>query len=265
MSVELIYDRDCPNVLDARANLVKALAASGRAVRWIEWDRGASDSPPHVRGYGSPTVLVDGKDVAGGFSLHVPHAGHDGESPSCRLYRNGAGRASGIPSVEQIAAALDSHDGAAAVATRGPAGWGSSLAAAPGIAFAFLPKLACPVCWPAYAGLLGLLGLGFLLDETYLFPLTASFLVLAAGALAFRARSRRGYGPFALELAASAVVLTGKFVFNSNAAMYGGIAALVAASIWNAWPVRSKAAGCTACVSDPPSTVSSTLQRETAS
>lgn len=63
MSVELIYDRDCPNVLDARANLVKALAASGREARWTEWDRSAPDSPPHVKGYGSPTILVDRKDV----------------------------------------------------------------------------------------------------------------------------------------------------------------------------------------------------------
>lgn len=265
MSVELIYDRDCPNVLDARANLVKALAASGREARWTEWDRSAPDSPPHVRGYGSPTVLVDGRDAAGDSPTHVPHAGHDGASPSCRLYRNGAGRTSGIPSVEQIASALDSNDGAAAAAARGTGGWRSSLAGVPGIAFAFLPKLACPLCWPAYAGLLGSLGLGFLLDETYLFPLTASFLVLAVGALAFRARSRRGYGPFALGLAASAVVLAGKFAFNSNAAMYGGIAVLVAASVWNAWPVRSKAAGCRACVPDPSSTVSSTLQKETAS
>lgn len=265
MSVELIYDRDCPNVLDARANLVKALATSGREERWTEWDRSAPDSPPHIRGYGSPTVLVDGKDAAGDSPMPIPQTGPDEGSPSCRLYRNGAGRASGIPSVEQIAAALDFNDGAATIAPRRPAGWGSSLAAAPGIAFAFLPKLACPLCWPAYAGLLGSLGLGFLIDETYLFPLTASFLVLAAVALAFRARSRRGYGPFALGFAASAVVLTGKFAFNSNAAMYGGIAVLVAASVWNAWPVRNKAAGCTSCVPDPSSTVSSTLQKETAS
>jgi len=188
--------------------------------------------------------------------MPVPQTGPDEGSPSCRLYRNGAGRASGIPSIEQIAAAI---------APRVHAGWRSSLASAPGIAFAFLPKLACPLCWPAYAGLLGLLGLGFLLDDTYLFPLTAVFLVLAACALAFRARSRRGYGPFVLGLAASAIVLAGKFAFNSNAWMYGGIAALVSASVWNAWPVRSKAAGCSACVPDLSSIVSSTIQKEIAS
>lgn len=252
MSVELIYDRDCPNVLDARANLVKALAASGREARWTEWDRSAPDSPSHVRGYGSPTILVDMKDVAGSPASKG--------NPSCRLYRNAAGRFAGMPSVEQITAALDLKHGAPAAAARSSAaGWRSSLAAVPGIAFALLPKLACPACWPAYAGLLSSAGLGFLLDETYLFPLTAAFLLLAVGALAFRARTRRGYGPFMLGLAATIVVLAGKFAFGSNAAIYGGIAVLVAASVWNAWPVRGKDAGCPACVSDSSSTVSSTL------
>lgn len=255
MSVELIYDRDCPNVLDARANLVKALAASGREARWTEWDRSAPGNPPDVRGYGSPTILVDGKDVAGSPASEG--------NPSCRLYRNGAGRFAGMPSVEQIAAALDSHDGAPAAVARASAGWRSSLAAVPGIAFAFLPKLACPACWPAYAGLLSSVGLGFLLDQTYLFPLTAAFLLLAVGALAFRARTRRGYGPLALGMAAAVVVLAGKSAFDSNAAMYGGIAVLVAASVWNAWPVRG--AGCPACVSDSSSSLSSTLQKRIAS
>jgi hypothetical protein len=29
-----------------------------------------------------------------------------------------------------------------------------NLLAVPGMGVAFLPKLACPACWPAYAGLL---------------------------------------------------------------------------------------------------------------
>ncbi|MGQ0658413.1 MAG: MerC family mercury resistance protein [Chromatiales bacterium] len=123
----------------------------------------------------------------------------------------------------------------------------------PGIAFAFLPKLACPACWPAYAGLLSSVGLGFLLDAAYLIPLTAVFLVLAVGALAFRARTRRGYGPFGVGLAAALVVLVGKFVFDSNTAMYGGIGLLIAASVWNAWPQRKgEVASCPKCVQQEP-------------
>jgi mercuric ion transport protein len=241
-TVELIYDRDCPNVRQAHANLVEALAASGSEVRWTEWDRSAPESPPHVRGYGSPTVLVDGKDVAGATA---------GEArASCRLYGS---EFKGAPSVEQIAAALRGSGRSR--------GWKSSAAAVPGIAFSFLPKLICPACWPAYAGLLSLLGLGFLLKRDYLLPLTAGFLMIAVGALGFRARARWGYGPFVLGLAASVLVLAGKFGIDSNPAMYGGIAALVAASVWNAWPARSSVA-CPARKPDSSSGISPSLRKE---
>jgi transposase, IS6 family len=74
-------------------------------------------------------------------------------------------------------------------------------------------------------------------------PLTTAFLGLAVGALAFRARLRRNYGPFLFGLAASVVVLAGKFAFGSNAATYGGLAALIAAAVWNAWSPRGRLAG----------------------
>jgi mercuric ion transport protein len=123
----------------------------------------------------------------------------------------------------------------------------------PGIAFAFLPKLACPACWPAYAGLLSSVGMGFLVDAAYLFPLTAVFLVLAGGALGFRAGDRRGYGPSRVGLAAALVVLVGKFVFDSNTALYGGIGVVIAASVWNAWPQRQDGIGfCPQCVQQKP-------------
>jgi hypothetical protein len=248
MTVELIYDRDCPNVRAARANLIKAIAASSREVRWTEWDSSAADSPPHVKGYGSPTVLVDGKDVAENSA--------SGAGASCRLYRRGGVRFDGAPSVEEIVAAFASQRGASIAAQDG---WKSSLSAVPGIAFAFLPKIVCPACWPAYAGLLSALGLGFLLCETWLLALTTAFLGLSIGALAFRARMRRNYGPFVFGLAAPVVVLAGEFAFDSKAATYGGLGVLVAASIWNAWPRRRIEAGCQACVSASSSGISPIL------
>lgn len=73
---------------------------------------------------------------------------------------------------------------------------------------------------------------------------------------------RRGYGPFALGLMAAFAVLVGKFAVESNPAMYGGIAALVAASAWNAWPLRTSGR-CPACEPGPPSKVTANLQKET--
>lgn len=241
--VELIYDTDCPNIPRARQALLKAFVAAGLSPSWTEWDRKSRESPTYVRRYGSPTILVDGRDVA--------DAGPGDRDSSCRLYRNGSGRFEGAPSVEQIVEAFRTTDRGSLVAIRSSSGWRSSFATLPGIAFAFLPKLACPACWPAYANLLGSVGLGFLIDTAYLFPLTALFLVLAVGALAYRAQTRRGYGPFVVGLGAASAVLVGKFVFDSNTAMYGGIGLLIAASLWNAWPKR-KVDSCPKCVRQEP-------------
>jgi hypothetical protein len=42
-------------------------------------------------------------------------------------------------------------------------------------------------------------------------------------------------------------VIVGKFQFESDPAMYTGIALLIAASVWNTWPKRNKTASCPAC------------------
>lgn len=121
------------------------------------------------------------------------------------------------------------------------------LLALPGISISVLPKLICPVCWPAYAGLLSSLGLGFLISTAYLIPLTIFFLALALGALAFRAGKRHGYSPFFVGLVAAFGIVLGKFVLVSDPTMYGAIGLLVIASLWNACPPRTilnKAASC---------------------
>jgi hypothetical protein len=118
--------------------------------------------------------------------------------------------------------------------------WKQSLLSLPGIGLSALPKLACPVCWPAYAGLLSSMGLGFLISAAYLLPLTIAFLTVALAALAFRARKRRGLGPFIIGLVAGIGILLGKFVWDSNAAVYSGVGMLVVASVWNAWPRREQ-------------------------
>ena len=111
--------------------------------------------------------------------------------------------------------------------------WKQGVLALPSVGVSLLPKLACPACWPAYAGLLTSLGLGFLISRAYLLPLTAAFLLLALGAMVLRARDRQGYGPFLLGIAAACGVLLGKFAWESNLIMYSSVGLLVIASLWN--------------------------------
>lgn len=101
--IELVYDPECPNVDAARQQLRLALSASELPDQWQEWDRAAPDSPSHVRGFGSPTILVNGRDIAG---TAAPGANN------CRVYNSENGKLVGFPSQELIAAALeDAIDG----------------------------------------------------------------------------------------------------------------------------------------------------------
>jgi mercuric ion transport protein len=128
--------------------------------------------------------------------------------------------------------------------------WKQGLLALPSVGVSILPNLACPACWPAYAGLLSSVGLGFLISTVYLLPLTAAFIVLALTALVLRATKRRGYGPFVVGLVAGSAVLLGKFAWASHLTMYSALGLLVIASLWNAWPLRgmpSEAAPCPEC------------------
>jgi mercuric ion transport protein len=98
-TVELVYEASCPNIAAARAHLLRAFEAAGCTARWTEWELSRRDAPAHVRGYGSPTVLVNSTDVTG----EAP-AGTD---DCCRLYAASHGQAvCGAPPVAAIAAAL---------------------------------------------------------------------------------------------------------------------------------------------------------------
>jgi hypothetical protein len=232
-TVELLYFPDCPNIPAAREQLRRAFEALGAPPMWTEVDVTAEGAPAHARGYGSPTILVDGKDVAGAAP---------GGGSSCRIYVGSDVR--GVPPLDVIVAALR-----AAPSPR-PAGSAASFAVLPGALLSVLPVVSCPSCWPAYAGVLGSLGVPFLMDASWLLPLTAGALLLALVGLGFRARRRRGFGPLLLGTVAAAGILLGKFVFELNVALYSGTALLVAASVWNSWP-KKQAVACDACACTP--------------
>lgn len=104
------------------------------------------------------------------------------------------------------------------------------------VVISVLPEAVCPVCLSTYAALFGSLGLGFLSDAAYLFPLFMAGIALAVVALGFKGRAYKNYGPFVLGLIAAAVIVLGKFYFSlDGAAAYFGTALLVAVSIWNFW------------------------------
>ena len=96
LRVELVYDDACPNVALARSNLLAAFELAGVAPKWSEHRIGDPNAPADTRGYGSPTILVDGADVAGSKA---------GSDDCCRIYTT-AESTGKAPGVELIAAAL---------------------------------------------------------------------------------------------------------------------------------------------------------------
>jgi mercuric ion transport protein len=236
-TIDFVYDLDCPNISSARANLMRALSKAGVPARWQEHRIGDPEAPDHVRGFGSPTILIDGRDVGG----LEPAA-----ESCCRLYA-AENAMIGSPSVEDITAAIVR---AASTPPR-PTRLRTTVAALPAVGVALMPKIVCPLCWPAYVGLLSATGLTFLMEDRWLLPISALFLLAALVALGWRAEKRRGYGPAIAGLFSSVAILAGKFAVESDVAVYGGIAALIAACVWNAWPRRAVEPLCAACISPP--------------
>jgi multidrug transporter EmrE-like cation transporter len=233
--VELIYDADCPNVAEARSLLIKAFTQTGVSARWREWERSAPDSPEYARRYGSPTILVNERDVGGG----APGAGN----AACRIYSDIDGKLSRTPPLEAICTALLTGSTGKPARTR----WQTVVASLPAVGTALLPKLTCPLCFPAYAAVLGALGLEFVNYTPFLLPLTAVFLVVALAMLAVQTRRTGNGHPLLLGIAASAIVLIGKFPFESEWLTMGGIILLVTAVFFGSRTKSISVASCPAC------------------
>jgi hypothetical protein len=95
MLVQLLYFPGCPHVTAARTSLREALREKTEPPEVEEIDVTAPDAPEHLRGWGSPTILVDGIDVDGGSP----------SDSSCRLYSGPDGP--GAPTKALIVAALN--------------------------------------------------------------------------------------------------------------------------------------------------------------
>ena len=101
--IELVYFEGCPNASQARENLREAVEAFSPALTWSEWDLMEESTPAAFRRFGSPTILVDGKDVTG-------------ETVGTAAM---ACRADGVPSVASITARISSYNGRLSLAPKG--------------------------------------------------------------------------------------------------------------------------------------------------
>lgn len=240
MNVELIYDAECPNVAATRSALIKAFAKAGVSARWREWERNAPECPEYARAFGSPTILVDGKDVADAKA-------HD--AASCRVYFDKSGQMVRTPPFDSICSALMSGVSTTARASAGKSRWQPLAVSFPAIGTALLPKLVCPLCLPAYTALLSAFGLGFVDYTPYLFPLTATFLALALGALLIHTYRSGRWIPLLIGLSAAGVIVFGKFFAEVDWVTFIGVGLLFAAVVPTMRKKLSLAVSCAACVS----------------
>jgi hypothetical protein len=98
-----VYDAGCPNVDKARAVLTRALQEAGAPAVWTEWCTDDPAFPETHLGLGSPTILVNGKDVAPGphpWAQRLP-----GQGPQCRMYREGS-HLTGAPPANLVLGAI---------------------------------------------------------------------------------------------------------------------------------------------------------------
>ncbi len=259
--VVLYFDADCPNAEPARALLREVLAELGQPPAFGERRFDAPDVPEAVRGLGSPTFAVDGRDVFGELAAS--------ENAACRIYRSADGRPSGLPGREALrdalARALDLPvDGApqgradrGAVGSAQASGCASGscgceptqsptsqsprkgglggLLAALGAGFvALLPAVTCPACLPAYLAFLSSIGVAGLLTDAVLMPLVSGMLLLSVGSMAWGAWRRTGrWAPVALAAVAAVAVVAGRWAWDAPWLRGGGVVLLLLASMWH--------------------------------
>ena len=89
----------------ARQLLTRALQEAELPAVWSEWSTGDDDCPETYRGFGSPTILVNGRDVAPG--PHPWARREDGQSPRCRVYRTEDGQMVSVPPIARVRSAIE--------------------------------------------------------------------------------------------------------------------------------------------------------------
>lgn len=98
---------------------------------------------------------------------------------------------------------------------------------------AVAPK--CPICFLAYFGIFGVATASVSAYRAWLPAVATVWLALTVATLAFQRRGRRRYGPALLGFAAALLLLSGKFMLDSQVLVGAGLAALLGAVVWRSW------------------------------
>ena len=94
LKLELIFDKDCPNVDLARMNIREALKKLNLAESWDEYERHSDACPSYAKNVASPSIFIDGKDISDSTLK--------GELECCRLYQIDEKTNSLAPKVDMI-------------------------------------------------------------------------------------------------------------------------------------------------------------------
>ncbi len=111
---------------------------------------------------------------------------------------------------------------------------------------------ACCLGVPAVLAAVGAAGLGFLVNDAYLFPIFVAFVALSLWLLYRSARGHQNLVPFRVALAGGLVGVTGLWLmvtgfYPHSWPIYVGLTLLVAASVWDAMNARRAAARAIVC------------------
>ena len=118
---------------------------------------------------------------------------------------------------------------------------------------------ACCLGIPAILAAVGAVGLGFLINDAYLFPLFVAFMGLSLWFLFRSARVHRKLAPFWVGLAGGIagaaglwLLVTGRYAMPVS--VYAGLGVLVASSVWDGLNGRKATACATEAVCETPET-----------
>lgn len=116
---------------------------------------------------------------------------------------------------------------------------------------------ACCLGVPEILAAAGALGLGFIVNDTYLFPLFAGFVAVTLWLLFGSTRAHGNLAPFWLGLTGGIVGVAGLWLLVTGlypvaVSAYAGLGALLAGSIWDGLPGRRTAACATETACETP-------------